>query len=42
MQSIISEASGIDVLVNNGYPVSGAFEDLSMEEMKAQYEIYLV
>jgi short-subunit dehydrogenase len=42
VQSIIYEASGIDVLVNNaGYAVSGAFEDLSMEEMKAQYETNL-
>jgi NAD(P)-dependent dehydrogenase (short-subunit alcohol dehydrogenase family) len=42
VQSIISEASRIDVLVNNaGYAVSGAFEDLSMEEMKAQYETNL-
>ena len=42
VQLIISEASGIDVLVNNaGYAVSGAFEDLSMEEMKAQYETNL-
>ena len=42
VQSIISEASGIDVLVNNaGYAVSDAFEDLSMEEMKAQYETNL-
>jgi NAD(P)-dependent dehydrogenase (short-subunit alcohol dehydrogenase family) len=39
MQSIISEASVIDVLVNNaGYAVGGAFEDLSMEEIKSQYE----
>jgi NAD(P)-dependent dehydrogenase (short-subunit alcohol dehydrogenase family) len=29
MQSIISEANGIDVLVNNaGYAVAGAFEDV--------------
>src|SRR5215813_6568335 len=44
VQSIISEASGIDVLVNNaGYAVSGAFEDLDliMEEMKDQYETNL-
>jgi short-subunit dehydrogenase len=39
MQSITAEASRIDVLVNNaGYAVDGAFEDLAMEEIKAQYE----
>lgn len=38
MQSIISEASGIDVLVNNaGYGLVGALEDLAMEEIKSQY-----
>src|SRR5215831_4386084 len=42
VQSIISEASGMDVLINNaGYAVSGAFEDLAMEEMKDQYETNL-
>ena len=42
MQSIIAEASRIDVLVNNaGYVLSGAFEDLAMEELKAQYETNL-
>ncbi len=42
MQSIISEASRIDMLVNNaGYAVGGAFEDLPMEEIKAQYETNL-
>ena len=42
MQSIIAEASRIDVLVNNaGYPLNGAFEDLAMEEIKAQYETNL-
>jgi NAD(P)-dependent dehydrogenase (short-subunit alcohol dehydrogenase family) len=36
---IISEAGRIDVLVNNaGYGLGGAFEDLSMDELKAQYE----
>ena len=38
MQSITAESNRIDVLVNNaGYPLSGAFEDLGMEEIKAQY-----
>jgi NAD(P)-dependent dehydrogenase (short-subunit alcohol dehydrogenase family) len=42
MQSIIAEASRIDVLVNNaGYSLNGAFEDLAMEELKAQYEANL-
>jgi NAD(P)-dependent dehydrogenase (short-subunit alcohol dehydrogenase family) len=39
---IISEASRIDVLVNNaGYSLGGALEDLSMEEIKSQYETNL-
>ena len=42
MQSIIAEASRIDVLVNNaGYALNDAFEDLAMEELKAQYETNL-
>jgi NAD(P)-dependent dehydrogenase (short-subunit alcohol dehydrogenase family) len=42
MQSIIAEASRIDVLVNNaGYFLSGAFEDLAMDEIKAQFETNL-
>ena len=42
MQSIIAEASRIDILVNNaGYALNGAFEDLAMEELKAQYETNL-
>jgi NAD(P)-dependent dehydrogenase (short-subunit alcohol dehydrogenase family) len=42
IQSIIAEASRIDVLVNNaGYPLGGAFEDLAMEEIKAQFETNL-
>jgi NAD(P)-dependent dehydrogenase (short-subunit alcohol dehydrogenase family) len=39
---IVSEAGGIDVLVNNaGYSLGGALEDLSMEEIKSQYETNL-
>jgi NAD(P)-dependent dehydrogenase (short-subunit alcohol dehydrogenase family) len=39
IQSISSEAGQIDVLVNNaGYGLNGAFEDLAMDEIKAQYE----
>jgi NAD(P)-dependent dehydrogenase (short-subunit alcohol dehydrogenase family) len=42
MQSIISEASGVDVLINNaGYALFGAFEDLTIEKIKAQYETNL-
>jgi short-subunit dehydrogenase len=33
------EAGRIDVLVNNaGYALSGAFEDLSISEIRKQYE----
>ncbi len=39
---IISEAGRIDVLVSNaGYSLAGALEDLSMEEIKSQYETNL-
>jgi len=39
---IISEAGRIDVLANNaGYSLGGALEDLSMEEIKSQYETNL-
>jgi NAD(P)-dependent dehydrogenase (short-subunit alcohol dehydrogenase family) len=42
IQSITDEVSRIDVLVNNaGYALFGAFEDLTMEEIKAQYETNL-
>ena len=42
MQSITTKSSRIDVFVNNaGYAVNGAFEDLAMEEIKAQYETNL-
>ena len=39
VQAVSSEAGHIDVLVNNaGYGLNGAFEDLAMDEIKAQYE----
>ena len=42
IQSITNETSRIDVLVNNaGYGLMGAFEDLLMEEIKAQFETNL-
>src|SRR5215204_4821477 len=43
IRSISSEAGRIDVLVNNaGYGLNGAFEDLAMDEIKAQYETNVV
>ena len=42
IQAIVSKANGIDVLMNNaGYALTGAFEDLAIEEIKAQYETNL-
>jgi len=39
VQAILSETGRIDVLTNNaGYMLDGAFEHLSMDEIKAQYE----
>ena len=39
IQEISSETGRIDVFVNNaGYGLNGAFEDLAMDEVKAQYE----
>ena len=42
VEAISSETGRIDVLVNNaGYGLNGAFEDLAMDEIKAQYETNL-
>ncbi len=42
IQSILSEAGRIDVLVNNaGYGLTGAFEDIEIDEIKALYETNL-
>src|SRR5215831_6180663 len=42
VQAILSETGRIDVLTNNaGYMLDGAFEHLSMDEIKAQYETNL-
>ncbi len=39
VEAISSETGRIDILVNNaGYGLNGAFEDLAMDEIKAQYE----
>src|SRR6266480_7407340 len=40
VEAILSETGGIiDILVNNaGYGLNGAFEDIAMDEIKAQYE----
>ena len=39
IQSILSESRRIDLLVNNaGYGLTGAFEDVGIDEIKAQYE----
>jgi short-subunit dehydrogenase len=39
IQTIYNEAGRIDILVNNaGYALSGTFEDISIDEIKAQYE----
>jgi NAD(P)-dependent dehydrogenase (short-subunit alcohol dehydrogenase family) len=42
IQSILSENGRIDLLVNNaGYGLRGAFEDIGIDEIKAQYETNL-
>jgi NAD(P)-dependent dehydrogenase (short-subunit alcohol dehydrogenase family) len=42
IQSISSETGRIDLLVNNaGYGLTGAFEDIGIDEIKAQYETNL-
>jgi NAD(P)-dependent dehydrogenase (short-subunit alcohol dehydrogenase family) len=39
VQSIVCDSGRIDVIVNNaGYGLVGAFEDLSLDEIKQQYE----
>jgi NAD(P)-dependent dehydrogenase (short-subunit alcohol dehydrogenase family) len=39
VQSILSEAGRIDLLVNNaGYALTGAFEEIGIDEIEAQYE----
>lgn len=39
VEEIVSEKGRIDILVNNaGYGLFGAFEDLSLDEIKAQFE----
>ena len=39
IQQIVSKAGRIDILINNaGYALIGALEDLSEDELKAQYE----
>src|ERR671932_2735079 len=39
VEAILSKEGRVDILVNNaGYGLNGAFEDLSMEEIEAQYE----
>jgi NAD(P)-dependent dehydrogenase (short-subunit alcohol dehydrogenase family) len=42
IEEIISEKERIDILVNNaGYGLIGSIEDISLEELKAQFETNL-
>jgi NAD(P)-dependent dehydrogenase (short-subunit alcohol dehydrogenase family) len=42
VDTVISQSGRIDVLVNNaGYGLIGSIEDMSVEEMKAQFETKL-
>ena len=42
IKAIVSKEDSIDVLVNNaGYALTGAFEDLAIEEIKAQFDTNL-
>jgi NADP-dependent 3-hydroxy acid dehydrogenase YdfG len=42
IQTVYDEAGRIDISVNNaGYALSGAFEDISIDEIKKQYETNL-
>jgi NAD(P)-dependent dehydrogenase (short-subunit alcohol dehydrogenase family) len=42
VEAILSKEGRIDILVNNaGYVLSGAFEDLTIDEIKEQYETNL-
>ena len=39
IDTVINESGKVDVLVNNaGYGLIGSIEDMSIEELKAQYE----
>ena len=40
--NLVSKEDSVDVLVNNaGYALTGAFEDLAIEEIKAQFDALL-
>ena len=41
VEAISSETGRIDLVNNAGYGLNGAFEDLAMDEIKAQYETNL-
>jgi NAD(P)-dependent dehydrogenase (short-subunit alcohol dehydrogenase family) len=43
VEAVLSKEGRIDILVNNaGYVLSGAFEDLTIDEIKEQYETNLL